>query len=132
MDPASAHLRDVSVRTGFTKLLERPDLEHGVGTHAAWTPRHWPAISGKKKLGMLEGFDYAVRRPADFSVTTGSAVTAIVTRLCQISGKRGRGDARKASNRAKTRKAQISQKPLAKRPCGFESHSRHYSASVGR
>lgn len=53
---------------------------------------------------------------AGFSVTTGPAVTAIVTGLCQNPGKSGSGDGRKANNRAKTRKAQKSQKPLGLAP----------------
>jgi len=49
----------------------RPDV--------GWNPR-------AKDLGMLERIDYPVRRPSDFSVTTVSAVTAIVTGLCQNPG----------------------------------------------
>ncbi len=90
---------------------------------------------------MLERIDYAVRRAADFSVTMASAVTAIVTRLCRIPGKSGGGDARKASDRAKTRKARISQKPLGQAPLwvllrcpsgileafGTEAHARYFA-----
>jgi hypothetical protein len=49
----------------------RPDV--------GWNPR-------AKDLGMLERIDYAIWRAADSSVTMASAVTAIVTRLCQNPG----------------------------------------------
>jgi hypothetical protein len=104
--------------------------ERGLGIRVVRTPGCRLETPGKKKLGKLERIDYAVRRAAGFSVTTGSAVTAIVTGLCQNPGKSGSGYARKANNRAKTRKARISQKPLGASPCGFESHSRYFCTAL--